>query len=356
MIETSKAFESIIERCRLALRLKYLPATVYQAEPLFEAEIRLIRKLGFENDLVQTVEFGDQLRQQKIAFHLVGSGGSSIVFFLLGISEVDPVPHHTYFQRFWLTSSGEPPMVMFVFMSPDQLDGTQISRPIGVSVHVMTGLEAIPARLEQQIANVCISRMDHATITLLQAGDSDGVYQLRSDRARWLLEQVRPTNIKELAWVTALEQIGYSHPDLVTEYLEDHQARSAFRQETGRGLQREGVWRRPILFQESIMSLLRRHAELPWDQTYRFVQSASKGRMTDQHELWKPVLEGLEQRHGANGEVLLRSLIAASRWAVCRAHHVANAITSYKAAYFRTHFREAFERTRQQMISVEQGM
>ncbi len=356
MIETSKAFESIIERCRLALRLKYLQATVFQAEPLFEAEIRLIRKLGFEDTLIQMVEFGDQLRLQKIAFHLIGSGGSSIVLFLLGISEVDPVPHHTYFQRFWITNSGEPPMVMFVFMSLDQLDGTQIPRPIGVSVHVMTGLEAIPARLEQQIANVCISRMDHATITLLQAGDSDGVYQLRSDRARWLLDQVRPTNIKELAWVTALEQIGYSHPDLVTEYLEDHQARSAFRQETGRGLQREGVWRRPILFQESIMSLLRRHAELPWDQTYRFVQSASKGRMTDQHELWKPVLEGLEQRHGANGDVLFDRLIAASRWAVCRAHHVANSITSYKAAYFRTHYREDFERTRQQMMSLEQGV
>ena len=109
-------------------------------------------------------------------------------------------------------------------------------------------------------------------------------------------------------------------------------------------------------FPEPESRLLQQHAKLPWDQTYRFVQSASKGRMTDQHELWKLVLEGLEQRHGANGDALFDRLVAASRWAVCRAHHVANSITSYKAAYFRTHYREDFERTRQQLMSVEQGV
>ncbi len=101
------------------------------------------------------------------------------------------------------------------------------------------------------------------------------------------------------------------------------------------------------------MQLLHRHAGLAWEKTYRFVQAAAKGRMTDQHELWKPVLEGLEQEHRATGKLLFERLIAASRWAVCRAHHVANAITSYRAAYYRTFHRQEFEDVLRQVSCSE---
>ena len=69
----SRAFDAVIERCRLARRLKSSRETVYQANLLFETEIRLIRRLEFEDALAQIVEFGDQLRQANVPFHAVGS-------------------------------------------------------------------------------------------------------------------------------------------------------------------------------------------------------------------------------------------------------------------------------------------
>ena len=151
--------------------------------------------------------------------------------------------------------------------------------------------------------------------------------------------------------VTALAQIGHSHPEVVAECLQCLQARSARRQAAGGGVDPE-VWGLPFLFQENIMRLLRRQTGLSWEETYRFVLEAAKDRMTDQHDLWMPVLEGLERHHRTSGEVQLRKLITASHWAVCRAHHLANAITTYKAAFFRTHHREDFEQARHQMISA----
>ena len=91
------AFEGILERCRLVIRLKYLGGTHFRAEPRFDAQVALIRRLSFEETLAQIVEYGDQLRQSKVEFHVIGAGGSSIILYLLGMSEVDPVRHEAHF-------------------------------------------------------------------------------------------------------------------------------------------------------------------------------------------------------------------------------------------------------------------
>lgn len=351
----SRAFDAVIERCWLALRLKYPRGTRSQAELLFETEIRLIQKLGFEEVLAQIVELGDQLRRGKVALHLVGSGGSSMILFLLGFSEVDPIRHGTHLQRFWLTANAEPPIVQFVAMPTTTRGWDHILRPAFVTVHPMTGLEAIPAQLERRLTKVCLQKSDNSTFASLQAGDTDGIFQLESEHIRGLLCQIRPNCVQTLACATALDQVSHTHPEMVAEFLEQFEFGSTFELEIRRQPDFNSIGELPIIYQETIMSLLRSHAGLPWHETYRFVRTAAKGRMTDHHELWNPVLEGLERRHGANGNMLFHKLVAACRWAVCRAHHVANAITSYKAAYFRTHHQKAFERTKQHMMHVNAG-
>ena len=344
---SDKTFNAIIERCRLSLRINYLNGSRFQAEPLFEAEVRLIQKLGFEDTLAEIAEYGDQLYQRKLAFHLIGVGGSSVIFYLLGFSEVDPVRYDTYFQRLWLTSSREPPRVLFVVMPSEDMP-----RQPRVSAHPMTAQEAIPELLHMRFPNTSVLMTEHAVLNTIQGGDTHGIFQLESEPIRSLLSQVGPTRIRDLGTVTALEQIRITHPEVVSEYLKRHLEKKSKR------LQRPVVEAEltpllPLLFQETIMKLLHRHAGLPWEETYRFVQAAAKGRMTDQHELWNPVLEGLEQHHGANGELLFERLVAGSRWAVCRAHHIANAITSYRAAYYRTIHRQAFEDALQQVSCWE---
>ncbi len=190
------AFQQVIDKGRAALRSKYLRGIQSQAEPLFDAEAALIRRLNCEESLVQMVEYGDQLRQRNVNFHVIGSGGSSVILFVLGMSEVDPVQHDTYFHRFWQTSSGESPILQIVMDSIGKPDIGEISPPFCVSAHPMTPLEAIPCRLELQVGTIETFKLDPATLELLQAGDTANVYQLHSNRARWLLSQIQPVNIQ----------------------------------------------------------------------------------------------------------------------------------------------------------------
>ena len=346
------AFQQVIDRGRAALRSKCLRSIQFQAEPLFDAEAALIRQLNCEESLIQMVEYGDQLRQRNVNFHVIGSGGSSIILFVLEMSEVNPIQHDTYFQRFWQTSSSESPILQIVTDSIGEPDTGEISPPFCVSAHPMTPLEAIPCRLELQVGTIKTFKLDPATLESLQAGDTADVFQLHSDRARWLLSQIRPANFEELACVSALEQISYTDPAVVINYLELYRGIITARYVTGRRNSTETMQLLPILFQELVMGRLRRMAKLPWNDTYPFVRAAAKGKIDEQHDLWKSALEAMKANCPEDHEPLLRRFVESSRWAVCRAHHIANALTSYKAAYYRTNHRMEFERVRMQITEL----
>ena len=350
------AFETIVDRGRVALRSRSFCKDKHQAEPLFDAELALIRSSNFEAALVQMVEYGDQLRQRNVNFHVIGSGGSSVILYVLGMSEVNPVLHDTHFQRLWQTASGEPPILQLVVDSFGNPDFGEVAPPSCVSAHPMTLLEAIPNRVESQVEAIGTIKLDQATLASLQAGDTEGVFQFHSERAKWLLSQIRPVNIETLACVTALEQISHSFPEIMISYLERYQKIVTARCVAGRRPSADDIGMLPILFQEILMGRLRRMAKLSWNETYPFVRAAAKGQVDDQHNLWKAAVESMKDHCPENHEPLLQKIVESSRWAVCRAHHVANALTGYKAAYCRTHHRIEFERVRNQITeSAEQG-
>ena len=163
-------------------------------------------------------------------------------------------------------------------------------------------------------------------------------------------------NIETLACVTALEQISHSFPEIMISYLERYRKIVTARCVAGRRPSADDIGMLPILFQELLMGRLRRMVKLSWNDTYPFVRAAAKGQVDDQHNLWKAAVEGMKDHCSEDHEPLLQKIVESSRWAVCRAHHVANALTGYKAAYCRTHHRIEFERVRNQITeSAEQG-
>ena len=302
------------------------------------------------------LDYGDRLRQRNASFHVVGSGASSIILYVMGMSEVDPIEHDTHFQRFWQTSSGEPPILQVVIDSLRTPEHGEISRPTCVSVHPMTPLESMAVHLEAKLGPVKTFQKDQATLASLQAGDTDGVFQLDSERAKWLLRQVRPMNIEQLARVTALAHICQTESEAVIDYLVMSERIFQVRCTLGSKAGKEAMHALPLLFQEQLMSLLRRYGRLEWVDTYPFVQTAAKGKMDEHHPLWISALNGMNESRLPGSDELLRKIAASSRWAVCRAHHVANALTSYKAAYYRTHHRMEFDRVRMQITeSAEHG-
>ncbi|WLD13545.1 hypothetical protein [Planctellipticum variicoloris] len=333
MAVSDKAFNAIVERCWLALQLKFQHGTESRARPLLDAEFRLIEQRGFQEALVEIVEFADRIHKQKAVFHAIGAGGSSVILFLLGFSDVDPVRYRTHFQRLWCTSNGEPPTVQFVVLPADGKPWDDIPRPLCVTVHSMTSLEAIPEILRRQLPDVTVRRSEKAVFAAIQSGDTDEVFQLDSEPVRSRLSQIRPSGIRALATATAVEQISLSHPEIAETCI------------AGRGEEPT----LPILFQETIMERLHRQGRVPWNETYRFVQAAAKGRASHVDAMKSGFDLQVDQEHAAEDGALPDQLAEASRWAVCRAHHVANAITSYRAAYYRTFHRQAFENALQRV-------
>lgn len=353
MIRTTSAFNAILTRCRLSLGINYPGTRRYRAEPIFEAEVRLIQELGHEEFLVRAVEYGDELRSRKAAFHMIGAAGSSLIFYLLGFSKVDPVRFGTFFQRLW-TNKVRPPTLLFVLLPLERQVWNDLPSPPNITVHPMTALEAVPELIRRRLPKTALRESEIPVFEAIQRGDTAGVFQLESESIRPLLSQLGPSTTKGLATVTALEQITHSHPAGASECLQRLVA-SKTHESARLKTKGESLPGRPFLFQEGIMSLLHRQAGLPWDQTYRFIKAAAISRMTGEHDLWKPTLAGLHSRYSDNAEAVFRNVIAASGWASCRAHHAANSITSYRAAYYRTFHRREFEDALQEVSDWERG-
>lgn len=337
-------YDEILRKCQSTLQFRFDDA-LPQAESCFDAERNFIEERGFSNALVQAADFAAMQKQRGRACHLIGSGCSSMFNYLLDLSEVDPIQHRTLFQRFWMTSDNTPPIFQFVVASSASAAINEIPVPENVSVHPMTALERIPDIVERRIPQINIPMNDPATFDAITAGETDGIFQFEAEYARKLAARIRPRSIDDLAVITALTVIECSEPRIVADFLArstesskaDHQQRD-LRVATASHLD-------ALLFQESILLLLHNQVGLTWSEAYRFLLDAAKGRRRENHSLWQDaVSKALRRcRDEIKAQCLVEALAKSSITATCCAHHIANAITSYRAAFLRTHQRSAFE-------------
>ena len=274
-------YDEVLRKCQSALRLRYDGALRPQAERCFDDERQLIEERGFSNVLVQVVEFATEQRQHGRACHLIGSGCSSMINYLLDLSEVDPIEHRTLFQRFWITSDGSPPTFQFVVASPANDTKIEIPVPENVSVHPMTPLEQIPVIVERKFPEINIPMNDPATFEAITAGDTDGVFQFETECVRKLAALIRPRRIDDLAVITALAVIECSEPSVVADFL----ARSTESSKADHQQRDLRVGRFPhldaLLFQESILLLLHHQVALTWSDSRRFILDSVKHRLNE---------------------------------------------------------------------------
>lgn len=345
-------YNRIIDQCRQAIQSKYNRGRQFQARPFFEAERSIIEEHGFQPALIKAVEFAEKLKQAGRRTHLIGSGCSSFVTYLLGLSEVDPIRYRTQFSRLWFTSNGQPPRFQFV-VTPGEDKSSESQVADGITAHPMTRLELIPIFLEKLLLPVDIRWSDKVTFEAINAGDTESVFQLETEPLRLLIARLRPGQIKDLATATALDLVQCSQPAEVEAFLKQQEGWVPRRQFPKKERQAAARQLSRCIFQESIAAQIRHRTGLSWDDTYRFLQLAARGNMSDMHPLWCMAVEGAHSRNHTENEatLALKGLTEAARWAVCRAHHAANAITSYKAAYYRTHHRAEFEAAVRQVTS-----
>jgi hypothetical protein len=100
--------------------------------------------------------------------------------------------------------------------------------------------------------------------------------------------------------------------------------------------------------------MLHKQIRLSWNDSWRFILDSAKGKLNENSRLWGISIANASSRCGDKDRAMqwIGQLVKASHTATCRAHHIANAITSYRAAFIRTHYREPFEQT---LVSVTSG-
>jgi len=72
-------------------------------------ELRAVREMGVASHFLVAAEIAAYCRRRQIYFNLRGSGVSSLLLFLLGVSRINPLRHHLLFERFLNRLRDDPP-------------------------------------------------------------------------------------------------------------------------------------------------------------------------------------------------------------------------------------------------------
>jgi hypothetical protein len=255
-VTIAKSHDEIIQRCCSSIQRRYSIVDQPNALRRLGSEFDFVRQRGFISRLQEALNLADSLTESQTGFRLIGSGCTSYVNYLLGLSEVNPVQFRLPWQRFWATTDGEAPTYQFVV---DLADDESARRRPGLTVHSMSVLETIPHRLRA----FEIPEFDKTTFDRISAGSTSGIFQFENDAIRELAVRMQPKTVRELATVTALALRECSDPEVAAEFM-SKQSRNHIDDRDN------SLNSAPLLFQEELIGVLRRRAGLTPFQACEF--------------------------------------------------------------------------------------
>ena len=303
-----------------------------------------------------------RLSGQGVSCRLTGAGCSSLISYLMNFSQIDPTEHGLPYERF--LNANPAGTIQFKFLANSQINRSEEDFTVIldeascdlISFRNETPLARIPSRVVEEIRRTdadfnlsSIPLNDQATFELLRSGDVEGISQFEGNGIRGSRIDLKPRCLTDIAAITAV-QLGEAHETgILNEYVRrgfkrEHQETedclvSEILQET-RGM---------ILFQEQIMLIMNRAADIPLAEAYAFIQAVCK-RHWEQVAMFR---EWFVAQLLGNGEGepealrLFEKIRDAATRAVCKSHHLAEALTTYQAAYLKAHFPREFSQTLQ---------
>lgn len=339
--------DRIRHTCERRIHERYSASDRSWAARRLDRELKTIRERGQVGSFEEAAATAQFIRGRGDSCRLIGAGCCSLVAYLTDLSEIDPIQHGLPYERFLETGQGRTVHFVFVATTPKITEReAALLKSEAVTVHPATTLEAVPYLMARRVRGQHSGigqNADPAAFALLRSGDIEGINQLDSTELKELLPALKPRSLIDIAAITAVYQGEVHQPGLIAKYVNrasDEDARGSnwiveeTLQET-RGL---------ILFQEQIMLLLNRLADIPLADGYAFIRAVSK-RQREQIGTFAEWFmaeadkSGLDERD--SGELFERIREAATR-AVCKSHHLAQAVTTYHAAYMKAHHPDEF--------------
>ncbi|MCL2736906.1 MAG: DNA polymerase III subunit alpha [Propionibacteriaceae bacterium] len=93
----------LTHRCRSALPDRYPSPSAHMKHLLMsrlDDELHVIAGFGFSSYFLVVADIADMIRQMGVRVQARGSGAGSLVNYLLGVSQADPIEHNLLFERF----------------------------------------------------------------------------------------------------------------------------------------------------------------------------------------------------------------------------------------------------------------
>jgi DNA polymerase III alpha subunit len=327
---------------------------------IYERDV--ISSLGQEDDFIAVGRIQEAAREEGIYLRLKASGCSSLLLYLAGLSDVDPLRHQLFFERFrdpkgrW-----SPPLVIQIDRQDQKRIGDIVApRHIQALVERTTcfipsvGLERAPSLVVAAIhgpkgVTEHLTRIpldDAATFDFIRKGDLDGVAVLHLGPLRRLLPRLQPATIEDLVAIAALYSLSVECDELMNEYLDtcgeprfpganDPSILEALK--GTRGL---------LLYQEQIMMLLNRLGGVDLADGYEFIKAASKRKRGVVAGYRGTFLQSARER-GIDEKTaysLFEKMVNASGYAICKASYLGKTMTMYQAAYLKAHYPSEFSR------------
>jgi DNA polymerase III alpha subunit len=356
--------ERLRRHCLDRLPDRYEQASFPLAIRRLDYELAISDRLGRVDEFLAVGELTEFAQEEGIPLRLKGSACSSIIPYLLGFSDVDPVRHWLFFERFrdpdgrWA-----PPFAIRV--EEEQLERISRIASLGYGEDFIHGTMSFMSATTMERASWLVVELlqreqgctvdlrrlpldDDQVFRLIQCGDTEGIGVLDSDGVRYLLPHLRPTSIEDLVAINTLYTLAIKRGDLLEQYLQRAGETEFPGSENVDILDLLAETRGLILYQEQIMMLLNSIGGIRPADGFDFIKAVFKRKTAKIAEyrgqfLRTAVGDKTDEETAAR---LFDQITEAAGYAscLCKANYVSEAMMIYQAAYLKAHHRSEFDK------------
>ena len=347
--------------CEERLPIMYQPEEQSWAGLRLHQELKAIHAYGQGLAFEEAQRLAQRVRDQGGFCRLIGAGCSSLVSYLLSLSDIDPIAHGLLFERFLEANSLR--TVQFQLVSCLKDGAVADHQPIteglsncAVRIQQATPSEALPGRIAEQIRLndhsfnlTSIPQHDEMAYATVRAGHIEGFVQFQSLDARRLLSDIKPRCLTEIAAIKAILIAEDDEPGTLDEFIRRGATQHHSESEEWQVQVTLNETRGMILFQEQIMLILNRLADIPLSEGYSFIKAVCK-RQWERVATFREWFVVAAVGNGMNEQealTLFENIRNSSTRAVCKAHHLSEATLAYQTAFLKSHFPREFERSLQ---------
>jgi DNA polymerase III alpha subunit len=300
------------------------------------------------------------LKVQGSYFRLIGAGCGSMVSYLTELSEIDPIAHGLSYERFLEANSARTVQFQFVAQLKTEWNGAE-HVPLqdefsncAIRIQQATSFELMPSfiadevrRSEAGFSLTSIPLNDKATFEALRLGHVGGIRPLDGPGEKRLLSDIKPRCLTDIATITAIRIADDGESGMLDEFIQQRVKLNRRMHDELKILEMLNETRGMILFQEQIMLILNRVADIPLADAYSFIKAVCK-RQWEQVGTFREWFVAGAVGNGVNEPealTLFERIRNAATRAACKAHYLSEALAIYQTAFLKTHFSREFDQT-----------